>query len=241
MQFVKNVFLAAAATLAVAYGAQAQTADELIAKHVAALGGIDKIKGINSLVMKTSIEMMGNETEGTTTLLSGKGFRSEFEVMGNKVVQVVTDKGGWAINPMGGGNAEPMPEDAYKAAKDQLDLAGPLVDYAAKGNKVELLGKEKLGSVDAYKLKLTSKDGSATTFLMDPATYYILQSVKSMNMMGQDMDLTISFADYKKTDYGFVMPYTLNTDIGGQFQLVTKVTKADFNTAVDPKIFEMPK
>lgn len=231
----------AAATLAVAYGAQAQTADELVAKHVAALGGMEKIKGINSLVLKTTIEVMGNEAEGTTTLVSGKGFRTEADIMGQKMVQVVTDKGGWAINPMGGGNAEPMPEEAYKAAKDQLDIAGPLVDYAAKGHKVELLGKEKVGSVEAYKLKLTTKDGSDATFFLDPSTYYIIQSVKSMNMMGQSLDMTMSFADYKKTDYGFVMPFTLNTDFGGQFQLATKITKADFNTPVDTKIFEMPK
>lgn len=240
MQFVKTAFLAAA-TMALTYGAHAQTADELIAKHVAALGGMDKIKGINSLVMQTSIEVMGNEASGTTTLLTGKGFRTEADVMGSRMVQVITDKGGWAINPMGGGSAEPMPEEAYKAAKDQLDIAGPLVNYAAKGSKVELLGREKLGAVDAYKLKLTTKDNVASTFYLDPTTYYIVQTVKSMNMMGQDVDMTISFADYKKTDYGFVMPFTLNADFGGQFQMATKVTKVDVNTPVDPKIFEMPK
>ncbi len=240
MQFVKTAFLAAAA-MAVTYGAHAQTADELIAKHVAALGGMDKIKGINSMVMKTTIEVMGNEAEGTTTLLTGKGFRAEANIMGNQMVQVVTDKGGWAINPMGGGNAEPMPEEQYKAAKDQLDIAGPLVNYAAKGNKVELLGREKVGSVEAYKLKLTTTDGSDATLYLDPTTFLILQSVKKMNMMGQDLDMTVSFNDYKKTDYGFVMPHTLSTDFGGQFQLTTKVTKVDVNTPVDAKIFEMPK
>ncbi|OLY90960.1 hypothetical protein SAMN05444008_11324 [Cnuella takakiae] len=240
MQFVKTAFLAAA-TLAVTYGAHAQTADELIAKHVAALGGMEKIKGINSLVMKTKIEVMGNEAEGTQTLLTGKGFRSESEIMGNKMVQVVTDKGGWSINPMTGGGAQPIPEEQYKAAKDQLDIAGPLVDYASKGNKLELQGREKVGSVDAYKLKLTAKDGGLTTFYLDPNTYYIIQSVKQMNMMGQDVEMIVSMADYKKTDYGFVMPHTINTDFGGQFQIATKVSKVDVNTPVDTKIFEMPK
>lgn len=240
MQFVKTAILAAA-TMAVTYGAHAQTADELIAKHVAALGGMEKIKGINSLVMKTTIEVMGNEAEGTQTLLTGKGFRSESEIMGNKMVQVVTDKGGWAINPMAGGAAQPMPEEQAKAAREQLDIAGPLVDYTAKGNKVELQGREKVGAVDAYKLKITTKDGGSSTIYLDPSTYFIVQSVRKMNMMGQDLEMTVSMADYKKTDYGFVLPHTINTDFGGQFQLATKVTKVDVNVPVDAKIFEMPK
>lgn len=240
MQFVKTAFLAAAA-MAVTYGAHAQTADELIAKHVAALGGMEKIKGINSMVMKTTIEVMGNEAEGTTTLLTGKGFRTESEIMGNKMVQVITDKGGWAINPMMGTDPQAMPEEQFKAAKDQLDIAGPLVNYAAKGNKVELQGREKVGSVDAYKLKLTTPDGSDATIFLDPSSYYIIQTAKKMNMMGQDLEMTITYADHKKTDYGFVMPYTLNTDFGGQFQIATKVTKVDVNVPVDAKIFEMPK
>ena len=38
-------------------------------------------------------------------------------------------------------------------------MEGPLVDYRRKGHKVELLGKEKVEGVDAYKLKLTLKGG----------------------------------------------------------------------------------
>lgn len=240
MQIVKNVLMAAA-TLAVSYGAHAQTADEIVAKHVVAIGGKEKIKGINSLVMQTSLEVMGNEASGTSTLVPGKGFRTDAEIMGSKMVQVVTDKGGWAINPMAGGKAEALPAEAYNAAKDQLDIADPLVDYAAKGHKLELQGREKVGAVDAYKLKLTSKDNVTTTYLVDPSTFYILQSIKSMEMMGQSMDLVITFGDYKKNDYGLVMPYTLTTDFGGQFQLTTKVTNVEVNKPVDMKIFEMPK
>lgn len=240
MQFVKTVFIAAAA-MAATYGAHAQTADEIVAKHVAAIGGMDKIKGINSLVMKTTLEVMGNEAEGTTTLVSGKGFRNEAAIMGNQMVQVVTDKGGWAINPMGGGNAEALPAEQLKGMKDQLYFGGPLIDYNTKGNKVELAGREKVGAVEAFKLNITTKDGDKTTYYIDPTTYYAIQMVKKGNMMGQDMDITTTFADHKKSDYGVVYPATTTIDMGGQFQITNKVTKVDVNTPVDAKIFEMPK
>lgn len=240
MQFAKTI-LVAAATFAVAYGAQAQTADEVITKHIAALGGKEKLAGINSLVMETTMEVMGNEATSTTTVLNGKGFKTEAEVMGSKMVQAMTDKGGWMINPMGGGSAEAMPDEVYKQGKDQMDISGgPLLDYAAKGHKVELQGTEKIGSVDAHKLKLTTKDGGVTTYYIDPTTYYILQVVKSGNMMGQEMEIKTVYSNYKKTDYGNVMPYTTEVDFGGQFQITSTVNKIEINKAVDPKIFEMP-
>ena len=240
MQIVKSVFLAAA-TVAVAYGAQAQTADEIVTKHIAAIGGMEKLKGLNSIYLQSTAEVMGNEMATTTTILNGKGFKTEGEIQGSKMVQVITDKGGWAINPMAGGSVQELPAEAAKMAKDQLDIAGPLVDYATKGNKVELKGQEKVGEVNAYKLAVTNKDGATATYFIDPATYYILKVVRSANMMGQDMDIAISFSDYKKTDYGFVYPHTQQTDMGGQFSITSKVAKLEINKAIDPKVFDMPK
>lgn len=240
MQFAKKGLMAVA-MLAVTYGAQAQTADEVITKHIAALGGKEKLAGINSIVVESTMQVMGNEATSTTTVLNGKGFKTEADVMGSKMVQALTDKGGWTINPMGGGAAEAMPAEMYNQSKDQLDIAGgPLVDYAAKGHKIELQGTEKIGAADAHKLKLTTKEGGVTTYYIDPATYYILQATKTGNMMGQEVELKTTFSDYKKTDYGTVMPYATEVDFGGQFQVTATVNKIEINKAIDPKIFEMP-
>lgn len=240
MQIIKSVFLAAA-SLSVVYGAQAQTAEEIVSKHVAAIGGMDKLKGIKSIYLESTADVMGNEMSTATTILNGKGYKTEGEVMGNKMVQVVTDNGGWTISPMAGDGAQPLPADAAKLAKDQLDIVGPLVDYAAKGNKIELKGQEKVGAANAYKLQVTNKEGVSSTYFIDPATYYILKVVRTANMMGQDMDVTVSYSDYKKSDYGFVFPHTTETDMGGQFAITAKVTKLEINKPVDPKVFEMPK
>ncbi len=36
-----------------------------------------------------------------------------------------------------------MPDDVYNAGKGQINVGGPLYDYAAKGNKIELFGKRR--------------------------------------------------------------------------------------------------
>lgn len=219
---------------------KAQTADEIIAKNVEAIGGKDKLNSVTSLKMENTMDFMGNEAPSVVTVSIGKGFRSETEFNGQKIIRVLTDKGGWNINPMAGAtDPQPSSDDEYKNEKYQLYIT-PFLDYAANGSKAELVGKEKVGSADAYKINFTTKDDLTTTYYFDPTTYYIVKAVRKGSMMGQDVDITATFSDYKKTDFGVTMPYTMNIDLG-QFQFSSKLNKAEFNVPVDPASFEMPK
>ncbi|HMC83906.1 MAG TPA: hypothetical protein VKI61_00205, partial [Chitinophagaceae bacterium] len=116
-----------------------QTADEIVAKHIDAIGGKDKISQITSIIMTGSVNVMGSDNPTTVTILNGKGYKSESDFNGQKAIQCYTDKGGWAMNPMGGGGAQAMPDEAYKAGKEQMNVGGALLDYAAKGSTLTLL------------------------------------------------------------------------------------------------------
>jgi len=221
--------------------ASAQSVDAIIKKHIKATGGKKKIKKITSIYIESSINVMGDESPTTITVLDGNGYKLVSDIMGSQMVQCYTDQGGWSINPMGGSSyPEPMPDDQYKEGKDQIYVAGPLFDYARKGNKLELLDQEMVGTVNAYKIKLITKDNIETTYYMDPSTCYIIRTVKATIMMGQEMDVTTNYSDYQKTDFGYVMPFTLDTDYGGQFSFTVNMKKIEVNKPVDPEIFNMP-
>src|SRR5438270_8364743 len=192
--------------------AKSQTADEIINKHVDAIGGKEKVNNIKSIQIESLMSVMGNDAPSTTTILNGKGFKNEVDFNGQKIIQVVTEKGGWMINPMmGASDPQPMTADMLKGASSQIWIAGPLVDYAAKGNTVELKGTEKVGNVDAYKLVLTSPEKSTSTYYFDPSTYYLLKAVRTVNMNGQEGETSSTFSDYRKTDYGYTLPYSIET------------------------------
>jgi len=233
-KIVAGLFLTA--ILASAIAAKAQTADEIVSKYIDAIGGKDKIKQITSIYMEGTVQVMGNENPTKVTVLNGKGYKTETEFNGQKMVQCYTDKGGWAINPMAGGAAEAMPDEVYKAGKEQIDIGGALYDYAAKGSTVSLLGKED----GAYKIKLVTKDKDETAYFIDATTYYLTKLIKKGSMMGQEVEVTIKLSDYKKTDIGYLVPFTIGTDLG-QFSLSTTITKAEINKAVDAAAFVMPK
>lgn len=239
MKTMKTCLLTLTAFLSIAF-AKAQTADEIVSKAITAVGGQEKLSQVTSVYIESGTEVMGNASETKTTVLVGKGYRNESEFNGQKLVQVVTDKGGWAINPFAGSSdPAPMPEDQYKSMQDQIYIS-PFYNYSARGSKVELLGQEKVGDVNAYKIKYTNKGNNETTYFIDPSSWYVIQAIRKGSAMGQEVTITISLSDYQKTDFGIVMPYSTNVDMG-QFALKNTVKKVEVNKAVDPSIFEMGK
>lgn len=216
----------------------AQTVDEIVEKHVAALGGLDKLKGVTTLVTDRSLAVQGMEIPTKTTLVVGKSLRSESTVMGNSMIQVIDDAKGWMIRPtMMGGTGEPedMPADQIKQQESQLDPFGGLVDYKEKGNKVELVGKEKLDKKDVYHLKLTAKDGQVIDEFLDANTY-LISKVKA-NMNGQDGEITFSdYKDYEGVKFAGSMDIT-NPQMGVMTFITNKVI---INSKVDESVFKKP-
>jgi Domain of unknown function (DUF4292) len=213
------------------------TADEVVQKHLTAIGGKEAIAKVKSVSMESNAQIMGTDAPGTTVILDGVGFKSETNFNGAKIVQCFTDKGGWMVNPMAGStDPTPMPDDQYKLGKAQIYVGGPLYDYAAKGSKIELVSKDD----KTYKLKLTSKDNVESTFVIDAATYLIKSQMSKGKMQDQDVDITTTFSDYRKTDIGFMLPYAIDVDLG-QFQFSVTIKKIEMNKEIDPAVFAMPK
>jgi hypothetical protein len=233
---IKNYVLPVMIALFSISSVQAQTVDEIINKHIEAIGGKEKLGQVKSLYSENSMEVMGNQAPVTEYLLEGKGYKNVSEFNGAKIISCYTDKSGWSVNPMmGATDAQAMPDEMYKSGKIQIYVDGPLADYAAKGYKAELAGKED----GNFKIKIT--DGSSESYyFIDPASYYVTKSVIKSEMMGQQVDVTTTYSDYKKTDFGIVLAFSKNIDMG-MFQLSSKVNKLEVNKEIDPKIFEIGK
>src|ERR1700761_576743 len=95
-----SVFILAA--LVVTTTCCAQTAEEIVAKNLQAVGGKDVVASTKSIVITSNLEVLGNDLPSTTTIVDGKGFKSETDFQGTKIIQCLTDHGGWGVNPPAG-------------------------------------------------------------------------------------------------------------------------------------------
>jgi hypothetical protein len=171
-------------------------------------------------------------------VVDGVGLKSESEFNGMKIISCYTDKGVWMLNPMAGAaDPTPMPDEQYNAGKGGIYVGGLLYDYAAKGSTIALASQDD----KSYTIKLTTKEKQDYSFVIDAKTFLVSTMATTASMQGQPVTLTTSYSDYRKTDSGFVVPYTMGMDFGGQFQLSLTVNKVEFNKTIDPAVFAIPK
>ncbi len=237
-----KILASAFIVMAVATASFAQTADEIVAKHIEATGGADKWKALKAMEMKNKFSVQGMDIDMKAVVVSGKSYRSDVSVMGQEIISAVDGETGWMQRPaMMGGTGEPedMPGAMIKETLKQTNLGGSLMNYKEKGGTLELVGKEKLDGADVYHLKLTEKNGEVTNLFLSASTYYTLKSAGKRNVQGQDVDAEVLFSNFKQVE-GLTFPFTMETPspMGGTMTIETESVK--LNPTIDESIFKKP-
>lgn len=160
--------------------------------------------------------------------------RLELDFRGQTSVQVFDGANGWKLRLfLNRHDVEPFTADEMKAAALQADLDGPLVDYAAKGTKVELEGAEKVEGNDTYRLKLTFRNGQTQRVWVDAKTFLETKIEGTPRRLdGKYHSVEIYFRDYRAVS-GLMVPYLLETKVEG----VTQTEKIQIEkVAVNPRV-----
>ena len=219
----------------------AQTADEIIAKNVQARGGMEKLKSVQSTKATATMAMGGMEAPGMLIQKRGSMARLEFTIQGLTAVQAYDGKMAWQIMPfMGKKDPEAMSGDETKELEEMADIDGPLVDYKSKGHQVELLGKEKIEGTDAYKLKITLKNGDVLTDFIDADSFLEIKEETKRNIRGTEQVVDSSIGDYKEVN-GIIFPFAIESGVKGSpdKQKLT-ITKLELNVPAEDSLFKMP-
>ncbi len=216
---------------------QAQTVDEVINKHLDAIGGKEKLRTINSLRSEASVSVQGMEIPITMYQVHNKAMKQEYVVMNMAAFTLIRIDSGWTFMPFQGQTApEPMTADALKMGREQLDIQSELLDYAAKGNKVELMGKEEMEGSEVYKIKLTKNTGTEQIQLIDAKSYYLVGSLSKLTVNGQEMDMKATYGNFQKLPEGIVMPFSMETS---QLPAPLVFKKYEVNPVIPDSVFKI--
>ena len=235
----------ALALLLCAGTACAATADELIAKNIAARGGMDKLQAIKTLKMQGQLLAGGGfKLAYSETLKRPDKLRQEASVQGLTQVQAWDGQHGWSIQPFGGRKDPiPMSADDAKELAEGADIDGAWVDAAAKGNTVTYLGTEDVDGTNAHKLQVQLKDGNTLIVYLDPDAYLPIREIARRTVRGAQQVQQTDFGDYEQVN-GVYFPFAISTGPKGappdQMTQLT-ISKAEANAPVDDSVFAFPQ
>ncbi len=194
--------------------AQAQTIDEVINKHIEALGGKGKLSKIQNVITEGSMNYQGAEIGITTTAVHNKLFRQDISVNGMNGFDMITHTEAWTYMPFFGmQKPEPKTAEEVQQNKPDMDLAGPLVDYLEKGHKAELMGKEMIDGKNSYKIKTSLAGGKMLMLYIGVESNMIVRTIDKRKVNGQDVDVQTDLADYKEVE-GVKMPHSITQQYG---------------------------
>jgi len=217
------------------------TAEEVVAKNIQARGGIEKIRGVKTLRM-TGTMLVGEDRLPTTIEWKRpSSTRWEFEADDQTAIQVFDGKNGWTLMPFEGNtDPEPMSSAELEDIALQADLDGPLVDAEAKGNKIELLGKDDAEGRAAWKLKVTRKNGETRFVYIDAETFLQTLTITNRTVDGRNIEIKSVIDDYRGVD-GLQLPHSFDATAPGMPQGQSlRFSKAEVNVPIDDSRFQKP-
>ena len=238
------VFALAGAVLNAPLAAQTKlTADDIIARYVKTVGGADKIQAVNT------IRRVGRFTgdDGFQAIVIEEStrpnkVREEFSVQGMTAINAYDGANGWKIDPFGGKkDAEALSEAELRSIVEDADFDEPLINYKAKGNKVEFVGMDQVEGTDVYKLKVTLKSGDTRYYYMDTDSYVPIKFDTRRIIRGTPQESETILGDYKQVG-GWFLPFSMETRQKGSSgsQKIT-IDKIEINVPIDESRYTRPK
>jgi hypothetical protein len=218
----------------------AQTAEELIAKHIDARGGVAKLKAIQSVRIERTIAATFNDIDLVIYKKRPNLYRSEQKPEGSPapIVRGFSDTA-WET-----ANGKTTVRDGAQAIEQREidgDFDGFLVDYKEKGHTVALEGRQRAGATDTWKLKVTMKSGAVRYVYLDAATMLETRQEGTVQLTPQRrVATTVTFDDWREVN-GVKFPFAIQEEreaAGQTFVFYTK--KIDVNVPVDDALFRMP-
>lgn len=228
--------------------ASAQTVDEVIEKHLAAIGGRAALATLQSRQMVGTMTLslpVGGDVTGSIDALNAVPNKArtliklDLTALGAGPIQIdqrFDGSTGYLLDSMQGDR--PITGSQLASMKSAV-FPSPFLNYKERGASVELKGKEKVGEREAYLLVYTPRDGAVVRQYLDAESFLAVRMVTTVDVPGMGaLDQTSDFSDQRDVD-GVKVPFLIKSSSAAQ-SFTISVTKVDHNVTVDEKLFVKP-
>jgi hypothetical protein len=161
-----------------------QTAKEIIEKNIENSGGLTNWKLLNTVQLQGKV-ILGVNDEYPIKIFQERPFFTKTVIVINKK-EIPTS--GYDGKLGYGMNYATNKLESYKDYQPE-NFDNDFIDWENKGFEAEFIGKEKVGTIDCYKVELT-KNINKTVYFFDVQNYKLMKELKK--------DETLQYSDYKK-------------------------------------------
>ena len=220
--------------------ATAQTADEIIGRYVAYIGGKKKWKKISTLTTSGEYNYGGIPFPFHTYAKAPNKYKFVVPFNGKYYAQAYDGAEGWKIDAF---KNETIPtllkgKDALAMANEaDVELQSALINYRDKGHHASLQGKETRDGVAYFKIRFTRENGDIENYYINALTSELtIKTAVAKNVELQGALLETTYSDYRKVG-GVRIPFRSVSASDGQIILTITIDKAEINVPVDEKEF----
>ncbi|MBL0332548.1 MAG: hypothetical protein IPP65_06900 [Chlorobi bacterium] len=222
-----------------------QQVEEIISKHINAIGGSELWGKVNSISYNGYVKMNGGQKAKILNLLTRSPLANYLEFAWQGMVKKSAFKNGkgWSYSPFNGKRtADPMNEMSIKTSILNSDPQGHLLNYKTDGSSVEYLGLEDVEGNDVYKIRLVTKENDMIYYYIDVQTFFILREDIKVKTKDSENTTNSLFSDFRKTEFGIVLPYFVQgaDSEGNGYGSGSFYEKIEVNNKVNDSLFDMP-
>jgi hypothetical protein len=194
------------------------SASEIVARNVAARGGLDAWRKVQTMVWLGHIEGAHAPMPSLPFKLEQKRpnkTRLEIQVPGDRSVRAFDGVRGWKVrSTRGRPEVEPYSPQEARYAQAGHGLDGPLIDSSARSDAVSLQGVDEIGGRRAYHLSVRLKSGGAEDVWVDAETFLEVRYDRMADgPAGASRRVSATYGDYRVVD-GLRIPFLITTGGG---------------------------
>jgi outer membrane lipoprotein-sorting protein len=214
------------------------TVDAVLDNYVKAIGGKEAIEKVTSRSMKGSfdIEAMGVSAPVEMFAKAPNKSATKIDLPNIGVFNIIFDGAtGWDSNPMSG--LRELSGVELAQLKRRSDFYAD-INFKKHYVKIEVKGKEKVGSYETYVIEATPAEGSVEKLYFDVNTGLLVRhDGETENPQGK-FTMETYLEDYKVVD-GVKIPHTLKR-VTPAMTMVTKITEVKNNVEIEDAKFNKP-
>jgi hypothetical protein len=237
------LFLLLALAAAGAGCASQPTAEQIVERCITARGGAPALAAVTSRRMTGRVVFAGRDSGAFAVEMKRPGMmRQEMNLSSGTLISTLNGERGWAVRSMHGqAAAETLSAGQVRNMQGGADMDGPLVDWKAKGNQVELMGTEKVRGRDAWRLQVTQANGQKRVDFIDRQSNLEVKWEGAIDQGGQPVTFESYFSDYRPVN-GVMHAFRIESGQAGKpLAQVLEFDRIDVNVPLDNAEFGPPQ